>query len=161
MFKTNAASSNFEFRAADKWSYATEESSNRSRKSLRTSLQRLLTSNEILPYETEIGRLVDEHAQSLFVRFASRMIEVVEFLRESVRKDDLMPAVSIVVTIGLIVIGGYIMNFLVKREEESVQRQLGAKGAQESSRASSSFVELVELLINRFLMFSPLFRIEG
>ena len=72
--------------------------------------------------------LFEEHAQSLFVRSANRMIEMVETLRESVTKDELLPAVSLVVTVVFIIAGGYVMNYLVKMEEESVQRTLGAKG---------------------------------
>ena len=31
------------------------------------------------------------------------------------------------VTIGFVIIGGYVMHYLVKMEEESVRKQLGAK----------------------------------
>ena len=34
---------------------------------------------------------------------------------------------SLVVTIGFVIIGGYVMHYLVKMEEESVRKQLGAK----------------------------------
>jgi DnaJ family protein C protein 16 len=37
-------------------------------------------------------------------------------------------ALSLVVTVGFILVGGYVMNYLVKMEEESVRKQLGAKG---------------------------------
>ena len=56
------------------------------------------------------------------------MIEMVELVRENITKDEILPAVSLVVTVGFIMIGGYVMSYLVKMEEESVQRQLGAKG---------------------------------
>ena len=45
---------------------------NSSHDSLRTTLQRLLTSNEVLTLETELGKLSDEHVQSLFVRVADK-----------------------------------------------------------------------------------------
>ena len=45
---------------------------NSSHDSLRTTLQRLLTSNEVLTLETEVGKLSDEHVQSLFVRVADK-----------------------------------------------------------------------------------------
>lgn len=78
------------------------------------------------------------------------MIEIVELLRENITKgtfsfhfffirfvidstfglilDEILPAISLVVTVGVIMVGGYVMSYLVKMEEESVQRQLGAKG---------------------------------
>ena len=53
---------------------------------------------------------------------------MVELIRENITKDEILPAVSLVVTVGFIMVGGYVMSYLVKMEEESVQRQLGAKG---------------------------------
>ena len=55
------------------WSPDSEAAAvNSSHESLRTALQRLLTSNEVLTLETELGRLSDEHVQSLFVRVADK-----------------------------------------------------------------------------------------
>ena len=57
------------------WSPDSEETVsavNSSHDSLRTTLQRLLTSNEVLTLETELGKLSDEHVQSLFVRVADK-----------------------------------------------------------------------------------------
>merc|ERR1719322_2286225 len=62
------------------WSPDSEATAvNSSHESLRTALQRLLTSNEVLTLETKLGRLSDEHVQSLFVRVADKMIAAVEF----------------------------------------------------------------------------------
>ncbi len=83
---------------------------------------------QVLSYETVISELFDEHAQSLFVRIANRMLEMLEIVRESITKDELLPALSLVATVAVILAGAYIMNYLVKMEEESVQRKLGAKG---------------------------------
>ncbi len=95
---------------------------------LRTSLQRLLSANEVLANEAEVLELFDEHATSMFVAVSSKMIEVVEAIRENISVDEILPSVSLVATVIFILIGGYIMSYLVKMEEESVQRQLGAKG---------------------------------
>ena len=43
-------------------------------------------------------------------------------------QDELIPAASLVLTVGVIVAGGYLMSYLVKIEEESIQKTLGAKG---------------------------------
>ncbi len=56
------------------------------------------------------------------------MIELSEILRDNITKDELIPAASLVVTVGVIVAGGYVMSYLVRIEEENVQKQLGAKG---------------------------------
>ena len=56
------------------------------------------------------------------------MIEISEILRDNITQDELIPAASLVLTVGVIVAGGYVMSYLVKIEEENVQKTLGAKG---------------------------------
>ncbi len=83
-----------------------EKSGNASEEELRRTLQRLMSANEVLPYEAEIRELFDEHAQSVFARIAIKMMDTMEMIRESVTKDEILPAVSLVVTVGLIMAGG-------------------------------------------------------
>lgn len=101
---------------------------NESSEELRDTLSRLLSANEVLTGEAIIDQLVDEHANSIFVRIANKMIEISEILRDNITKDELIPAASLVLTVGVIVAGGYVMSYLVKIEEENVQKTLGAKG---------------------------------
>ncbi len=70
----------------------------------------------------------NEIIKNFLIQIANKMIEMVELIRENITKDEILPAVSLVVTVGFIMVGGYVMSYLVKMEEESVQRQLGAKG---------------------------------
>lgn len=105
-----------------------QEKLNETRQALKKTLQSLLIGNELLSHEAVVKELFDEHATSVFVRIANRMLEIIEVLRESVTKDELLPAFSLVVTVCFILVGGYVMNYLVKMEEESVRKQLGAKG---------------------------------
>jgi len=107
----------------DSWS-----ASNSSRDLLKSTLSRLLSANEVLSGEAVIEHLVDEHASSIFVRIANKMIEISEILRDNITKDELIPAASLVLTVGVILAGGYVMSYLVKIEEENVQKTLGAKG---------------------------------
>ena len=65
---------------------------------------------------------------SIFAKIANRMIEISEILRDNVTMDELIPAASLVATVGVIIAGGYLMSYLVKLEEEKVQKQLGEKG---------------------------------
>ncbi|XP_040568648.1 dnaJ homolog subfamily C member 16 [Lepeophtheirus salmonis] len=116
-----------------RWEYSSSGESNPSADELQRTLKRLLLASPgndgiLLPYDAEIKELMDEHAVSLFVRIANRMIETIETIRENITKDELLPALSIVVTIGFLIIASYVISYLVKMEEESVQRQLGAKG---------------------------------
>ena len=105
-----------------------DEKLNETRKALKKTLQNLLVGSDLLNHEAVVKELFDEHATSVFVRIANRMLEAIEWLRESVTKDELLPALSLVVTVCFILVGGYVMNYLVKMEEESVRKQLGAKG---------------------------------
>ena len=41
---------------------------------------------QVLPYEAELKDLIDEHAQSIFVRIANKMIAFVENVREHVTR---------------------------------------------------------------------------
>ena len=101
---------------------------NASTDELKTTLQRLLSANEVLSGEATLEQLVDEHASSIFARIANKMIELSEILRDNITKDELIPAASLVLTVAVIICGGYVMSYLVKIEEENVQKQLGARG---------------------------------
>jgi len=117
-----------EERAKYEWLNSTWSPSNESRDELKATLKNLLSANEVLNGEAVIDHLIDEHASSIFVRIANKMIEMSEILRENITKDELIPAASLVLTVGVIVAGGYLMSYLVKIEEESIQKTLGAKG---------------------------------
>ena len=104
------------------------QQSNDSSDELQTTLNRLLSANEVLSGEAVLEQLVDEHAISVFARIANRMIEISEILRDNITMDELIPAASLVLTVGVIIAGGYVMSYLVKIEEENVQKQLGARG---------------------------------
>jgi len=101
---------------------------NTSSEELQTTLQRLLSANEVLSGDAVLEQLVDEHATSMFARLANKMIEMSEILRDNITMDELIPAASLVLTVGVIIAGGYVMSYLVKIEEENVQKQLGARG---------------------------------
>lgn len=101
---------------------------NASADELLQTLQRLLSANEVLSGEAVLEQLIDEHASTVFARIASKMIEFSEILRDNITKDELIPAASLVLTVGVIIAGGYVMSYLVKIEEENVQKQLGARG---------------------------------
>merc|ERR1719378_742080 len=102
--------------------------SNDSQEELRSTLNKLLSSGEVLTKEAVLETLLDEHAVSIFAKIANRMIEISEILRDNVTMDELIPAASLVATVGVIIAGGYLMSYLVKLEEEKVQKQLGEKG---------------------------------
>ena len=82
----------------------------------------------VVVFNLVLRNIRNERINNFLIQIANKMIEMVELIRENITKDEILPAVSLVVTVGFIMVGGYVMSYLVKMEEESVQRQLGAKG---------------------------------
>ena len=62
----------------------------------------------LLPQE-----LVDEHAHTLLRRIASRMYHLWEYVCDRLSREEVVPAVSVLVTIGFLIAGGYLMAYLV------------------------------------------------
>ncbi|XP_071446764.1 dnaJ homolog subfamily C member 16 isoform X1 [Hetaerina americana] len=96
---------------------------NETRDQLEATIQRLLHASEALSYEAVVKELIDEHAQGVMTRIINKLLIMAEFLKDSVTKDQLLPAISVVATVLFIVAGGYVMSYLVRMEEESVQEQ--------------------------------------
>ena len=109
---------------------------------LKQVIRRLLSANEVLEHETAINQLRDEHTTSIFVKIASKIFEAVEIIHESITLDEILPSLSLVVTVVFILVGGYVMSYLVKMEEESVRKQLGAKGLKVDRKSGKVVPEL-------------------
>ena len=104
------------------------EAGNATAEELRETLARLLSANEVLSGEAVLEQLVDEHATTLFARIANKIIELSEVQRDNLTKDELIPAARLVLTVTVIIAGGYVVSYLVKSREENVQKQLGLQG---------------------------------
>ena len=115
---------------------------NETNEDLRNILRRLLSANEVLDHETAITKLVDEHTTPLFVKIATKIFEAVESIHENITLDEILPSLSLVATVVFILVGGYIMSYLVKMEEESVRKQLGAKGLKVDRKSGKVVPEL-------------------
>ncbi|CAL4095406.1 unnamed protein product, partial [Meganyctiphanes norvegica] len=116
---------------------------NNSRQTLKETIHRLLHSNEPMPYETIVQELFDEHAQGIVWRIINKLASVQDYLRENLTQDDVLPAVSILATILFIVAGGYLMSYLVKLEEGSVEG--GIKGFMKGEAKQSPQLRIHEL----------------
>ena len=115
---------------------------NETNEDLKQVIRRLLSANEVLEHETAINQLRDEHTTSIFVKIASKIFEAVEIIHESITLDEILPSLSLVVTVVFILVGGYVMSYLVKMEEESVRKQLGAKGLKVDRKSGKVVPEL-------------------
>ena len=110
------------------WTQAPEDQANHSREELERTINRLLSSNEVLLHETVIKELFDEHAQSIFARIMNRVVEGCENLRDTLTREELFPAISLILTVGAIMFGGYLLNYLAGVEESNLERGFGVDG---------------------------------
>ena len=80
---------------------------------LKSILRRLLSANEVLQHSATIRDLVDEHSTSVFVKIASKIFEFVEIIHENITTDEILPSLSLVVTVIFILIGGTISHYKI------------------------------------------------
>ena len=73
---------------------------------------------------------------------ATKIFEMVESIHENITLDEILPSLSLVVTVVFIIVGGYVMYYLVKLEEETVRKQLGAKGLKVDRKSGKVVPEL-------------------
>nr|CAG4651736.1 EOG090X049L [Triops cancriformis] len=88
---------------------------NTSEQVLKDTLVELLGSTQALPYHTLLKELVDEHAQGLFSRIATRIVTACDLLKENVQKEDLLAALSVIATLFFIAGLGYVMSYVVNK----------------------------------------------
>ncbi|KAG5319378.1 DJC16 protein, partial [Pseudoatta argentina] len=96
---------------------------NETRRHLEKIIQRLLRTTEALPYSAVVGELADEHAQGTVDRLIGRALLAVDYISDNLTKEQILPLISVLVTLMLIGVAGYGMSYLVKLEEASVQSE--------------------------------------
>ncbi|XP_043250790.1 dnaJ homolog subfamily C member 16 [Colletes gigas] len=96
---------------------------NETRHNLEQTIQRLLRASEALPYAAVVGELADEHAQGTVDKLIGKALLAVDYISDSLTKEQILPLVSVIATLMLIGAAGYGMSYLVKLEEASVQAE--------------------------------------
>lgn len=66
---------------------------------------------------------MDEHAQNLATRIIKKVFITIEYMYDNLGKEHVLPALSVVGTVLFILGVGYLMTYLVRLEEENVQKQ--------------------------------------
>ncbi|KAJ1527591.1 hypothetical protein ONE63_007554 [Megalurothrips usitatus] len=123
--------------AMDQW--------NDTKSNLESTIQRLLQSNAALSGEAIVKELIDEHAQGMVTRMVNKLLLTADFLKESIGKDQILPAISVLGTILFIIGGGYLMAYLVRLEEESIGKKKNenpSKSTSENGKNGSYVPEL-------------------
>lgn len=104
----------------DKWE--SEQMFNQTSAKLESTIRRLLHTSEALTYEALVNDLFDEHAKGIIGRILSRMSTIAVSVYNGLDQEQIKPALSLLGTIVFIIILGYVMAYLVRIEEEKVQR---------------------------------------
>ncbi|XP_055676696.1 dnaJ homolog subfamily C member 16 [Lutzomyia longipalpis] len=96
---------------------------NHTKQKLDDTIQRLLRASEALSYEAEVKDLLDEHAQGLVSRIFNKIFLTMEYLADNLGREHILPAISVLGTVGFILGVGYLMAYLVRQEEENIKKQ--------------------------------------
>lgn len=65
---------------------------------------------------------MDEHAQGLIAKILNKILLTFEYMGENVGEEHVLPILSVFGTVVFIVGVGYLMAYLVRIEEENVQK---------------------------------------
>lgn len=107
---------------------------NETKERLEAAIERILHATQALPHEAVVSELIDEHAQGVFMKFFNKILLTYDSMRDSLGKEHVLPAISVVATIAIILAAGYIMTYLMKLEETRVQEE--CSGSKESKNCN-------------------------
>lgn len=66
---------------------------------------------------------MDEHAQNLATRIIKKVFITIDYMYDNLGKEHILPALSVVGTVLFILGVGYLMSYLVRLEEENIQKK--------------------------------------
>nr|CAG4641606.1 EOG090X049L [Eurycercus lamellatus] len=116
---------------------------NSSKINLQQSLAEILGTSQPFAYETLVN-VIDEHALGIFGKISARLVAAADVLREHVTRQELLAVGSVIGTVLFIAAVGYVMTYLVRLEEETIQRQ--SQGTSKpTSRSTTMELKLHEL----------------
>jgi DnaJ family protein C protein 16 len=101
---------------------------NASRGELLNLLKRLSQSVDSFSNDVRLPPLVDEQAHGFIGNIVKKILVMTDGMTENISQKEILPIVSVALSLGFILLIGYTMQYLVKMEEESIQeryRRLG------------------------------------
>ncbi|XP_026742846.1 dnaJ homolog subfamily C member 16 isoform X4 [Trichoplusia ni] len=96
---------------------------NETKRALDQLIKRLLKPTEVMAYEAHVQELLDEAALGRVWRLVLSLCEWSERAAAGLRTQRALSALSVLATVALVLAAGYLMAYLIRVEEESVQRQ--------------------------------------
>ncbi|XP_053688060.1 dnaJ homolog subfamily C member 16 isoform X2 [Sabethes cyaneus] len=115
---------------------------NNTKQKLDGAIQRLLRSTEALSYEAEVKDLLDEHAQGLVIRILNKVLLAFEYMTENLGQEHILPALSVMGTVAFILAAGYLMSYLVRIEEENIQKKQSKSADGKNGKTTNYVPEL-------------------
>lgn len=67
--------------------------------------------------------LLDEHAQGMVLQIINKVLLTFEYFSDNLSEEYVLPVLSVIGTVLFIVGVGFLMSYLVRVEEENVQKR--------------------------------------
>lgn len=90
--------------------------------------------------------MLDEHAQGMFVQTLNKILLVIEYLGDNLGREHFYAVASVLGTIGFIVAVGYLLAYLVRIEEEDIQKKQNAS----MNNNRNGMLNSMELLLSKW-----------
>lgn len=66
---------------------------------------------------------MDEHEQGMVTQIFNKVLLIFDYMNDNIGQEHILPVLSVIATILFIVGVGYLMAYLVRVEEENVQKR--------------------------------------
>lgn len=87
---------------------------------------------------------MDEHAQNTIVQFINKFFLLVEYFGDNISREHVLPALSIIGTIVFIVVVGYFLTWLVRMEEEDIQKKQSLQNNNNNNNGMNNLITVVD-----------------
>jgi len=95
------------------WDMTDKKKLNESKVNLGNLLTKLVQNTETFSNDAKVVELIDESVQGLFGKIVKKILIITDNLSDNITRKEVLPAVSIVLSISFIIFIGYIMAYLV------------------------------------------------
>jgi len=95
------------------WDVTDEDRANSTKQLLSQLLFKLSQTTENFPHDVKVVELIDEQAKGLFGRIVKKLLIMTDSLSENITRKEVLPFISVVLSVGFIVLIGYVMSHLV------------------------------------------------
>jgi len=95
------------------WDMTDKKKLNESKVNLGSLLTKLVQNTETFSNDAKVVELIDESVHGLFGKIVKKILIITDNLSDNITRKEVLPAVSIILSISFIVFIGYIMAYLV------------------------------------------------